>query len=150
MEESFPTMVDDRVKELTKTQVPVDSLIRNYMSGHILHVRQTQVPPTSVHEQQQQLYLTMRDIPQLPSAVRPRDQDDPHDDAHPEGENSAKRQKMSEHGTFVIEESSSSQDFESEQGPSTSANQEQLDDFDFWTDSYATDDDEIPNEKVSQ
>ncbi|GJU52953.1 hypothetical protein Tco_1226667 [Tanacetum coccineum] len=35
-------------------------------------------------------------------------------------------------------------------GPSTSGNQEQLDDFDFWTDSYATDDDEIPTEKVSQ
>ncbi|GJV31165.1 hypothetical protein Tco_1391565 [Tanacetum coccineum] len=31
-----------------------------------------------------------------------------------------------------------------------SGNQEQLDDFEFWTDSYATDDDEIPTEKVSQ
>ncbi|GKB32847.1 hypothetical protein Tco_0872248 [Tanacetum coccineum] len=50
-------------------------------------------------------------------AVRPRDQDDPHDDAHPEGENS---------------------------------NQEQDDDFDFWTDSYASDDDEIPTKQVSQ
>ncbi|GJW75826.1 retrovirus-related pol polyprotein from transposon TNT 1-94 [Tanacetum coccineum] len=57
-----------------------------------------------------------------PFAVRPRDQDDPHDDAHPEGENS----------------------------PSTSGNQEQLDDFDFWTDSYATYDDEIPTQKVPQ
>ncbi|GJY69623.1 hypothetical protein Tco_0472605 [Tanacetum coccineum] len=35
-----------------------------------------------------------------PSAVHPRDQDDPHDDAHPEGENIAKRHKTSEHGTF--------------------------------------------------
>ncbi|GJV74343.1 hypothetical protein Tco_1494338 [Tanacetum coccineum] len=51
------------------------------------------------------------------SAVRPRDQDDPHDDAHPEGENS---------------------------------NQEQVDDYDFWTDSYASDDDEIPTKQVSQ
>ncbi|GJU30661.1 hypothetical protein Tco_1174250 [Tanacetum coccineum] len=50
-------------------------------------------------------------------AVRPRDQDDPHDDAHPEGEN---------------------------------RNQEQDDDFDFWTDSYASDDDEIPTKQVSQ
>ncbi|GJX51613.1 retrovirus-related pol polyprotein from transposon TNT 1-94 [Tanacetum coccineum] len=72
---------------------------------------------TSVQEQQQQLYLTIRDNPQLqqddlpiwlalkykferlhvattpcrPSTIRLRDQDDPHDDAHPEGENSAKR-----------------------------------------------------------
>ncbi|GKE14756.1 hypothetical protein Tco_1422333 [Tanacetum coccineum] len=35
-------------------------------------------------------------------------------------------------------------------GPSTSGNQEQSDDFDFWTDSYVTDDDELPTEKVSQ
>ncbi|GJW41036.1 hypothetical protein Tco_0066881 [Tanacetum coccineum] len=34
-------------------------------------------------------------------AVRPRDQDDPHDDAHPKGENSAKRQKTSEYEAYV-------------------------------------------------
>ncbi|GJT58728.1 hypothetical protein Tco_1002261 [Tanacetum coccineum] len=33
-------------------------------------------------------------------AIHPRDQDDPHDDAHLEGENSVKRQKTSEHGTY--------------------------------------------------
>ncbi|GJQ95615.1 hypothetical protein Tco_0006754 [Tanacetum coccineum] len=84
------------------------------------------------------------------SAIRPRDQDDPHDDAHPEGENSVKRKKTSEHGSYVFEESSSSQANKSEPGPSTSGNQEQLDDFDFWTYTYATDDDELPTEKVSQ
>nr|GEX27114.1 hypothetical protein [Tanacetum cinerariifolium] len=79
------------------------------------------------------------------------DNGDPHDDAHPEGENSVKKQKMYEHGTFVFGESSSGEDFVSDQGPSTSGNQEKLDDFDFWTDSYATDDDdEIHYEKVSQ
>ncbi|GKA29395.1 hypothetical protein Tco_0715640, partial [Tanacetum coccineum] len=51
------------------------------------------------------------------SAIRTRDQDDPHDDAHPEGENS---------------------------------NQEQDDEFNFWTDSYASDDDEIPTKQVTQ
>ncbi|GJR14192.1 hypothetical protein Tco_0796844 [Tanacetum coccineum] len=66
------------------------------------------------------------------SAVRPRDQDDPRDDAHPGGENSAKRQKTSEHGTYVFGESSSSQANESEPSLSTS------------------DDDELPAEKVSQ
>nr|GFC08783.1 hypothetical protein [Tanacetum cinerariifolium] len=55
------------------------------------------------------------------------DQDDPHDDAHPEGENSAKSQKTSEHETFVFGESSSEQDYESK-----------------------PDDDVLPNEKVSQ
>ncbi|GKC87301.1 hypothetical protein Tco_1147950 [Tanacetum coccineum] len=47
-------------------------------------------------------------------------------------------------------ESSSGQDNKSEPSPSTLGNQEELDDFDFWTDSYATDDDELPTEKVSQ
>ncbi|GJY51530.1 hypothetical protein Tco_0442377 [Tanacetum coccineum] len=37
-------------------------------------------------------YLAIKADP-LPSAIRPRDQHDPHDDAHPEGENRAKRQK---------------------------------------------------------
>nr|GEV13687.1 integrase, catalytic region, zinc finger, CCHC-type, peptidase aspartic, catalytic [Tanacetum cinerariifolium] len=37
-----------------------------------------------------------------------------------------------------------------EEGTSTSANQEQADDYDFWTDSYASDDDEIPTKQVSQ
>ncbi|GJV56235.1 hypothetical protein Tco_1457240 [Tanacetum coccineum] len=80
----------------------------------------------------------------------PRGQDDPHDDAHHERENSAKRQKTSEYRTFVFGESSSGQDYRSEPGPSTLRNQEQLDDFDFWADSYAINDDEIPTEKVSQ
>ncbi|GKB49430.1 retrovirus-related pol polyprotein from transposon TNT 1-94 [Tanacetum coccineum] len=77
-------------------------------------------------------------------AVRPRDQDDPHDDAHPKGENSAKRQKTSEYETYVSGESSSGQVNEEERGPLTLGNQEQVDDYDFWTDSYASDDDEIP------
>ncbi|GJW78861.1 hypothetical protein Tco_0140543 [Tanacetum coccineum] len=44
-------------------------------------------------------------------AVRPRDQDNPHDAAHPEGENSAKRQKTSEYEAYVSRESSSGQVF---------------------------------------
>ncbi|GJU65068.1 hypothetical protein Tco_1246903 [Tanacetum coccineum] len=61
-------------------------------------------------------------------AIGLRDQDNPHDDAHLKGENTK----------------------ESEPSQSTSGNQEQLDDFDFWTDTYATDDDELPAKKVSQ
>nr|GEY70472.1 hypothetical protein [Tanacetum cinerariifolium] len=81
--------------------------------------------------------------PCRPSAVRPRDQDDP----HPEGENKA---NTSEHGTFEIEGSSSGQVYESEPSPSMSCNQEQSNEFDFWTNSYAIDDDVIPNERVLQ
>ncbi|GJV68474.1 hypothetical protein Tco_1483983 [Tanacetum coccineum] len=39
------------------------------------------------------------------SAVRPRDQDDPHDDVHPKGENSAKPHKTSEYEAYVTGES---------------------------------------------
>ncbi|GKE66421.1 hypothetical protein Tco_1520582 [Tanacetum coccineum] len=55
------------------------------------------------------------------SAIRTRDQDDPHDDAHPEGENSAKRQKTSEYEAYVSGESSYGQVNVEEPGPSTSA-----------------------------
>nr|GEV09511.1 hypothetical protein [Tanacetum cinerariifolium] len=82
--------------------------------------------------------------------VHPRYKDDPHDDAHPEGEKSAKRQKTSEYEAYVSGESSSGHDNKQEQGPSTSGNQEQADDYDIWTDSYALDDDEIPTKQVSQ
>nr|GEY48137.1 helitron helicase-like domain-containing protein [Tanacetum cinerariifolium] len=111
----------------------VDASVRSYMSGHILHVHPAQPQTTYVPEQQYQL-----------------DQDDPHDDAHPEGEKGAKRQKTSEYEIYVSRESSSGYDNEHEQGPSTSDNQEQADDYDFWTNTYALDDDEIPTKQVSQ
>ncbi|GKB46258.1 hypothetical protein Tco_0897011 [Tanacetum coccineum] len=188
MVESLPTMVDTHIKEQVKKQVPeqntidnhipsqVDASVRSYMSSHILHVHPAQSQTTSVPKQQYQLYLSMKDDPQLQqqdiaiwlalqmkferlqvqqttcrlSAVRLRDQDDPYDDAHPEGENSAKRQKTSEYEAYVSGESSSGQVNEEERGPSTLGNQEQVDDYDFWADSYALDDDEIPMKQVSQ
>ncbi|GKD85002.1 hypothetical protein Tco_1356156, partial [Tanacetum coccineum] len=59
-----------------------------------------------------------------PSAVRTKDQDDPHDDAHPEGENSTKRQKTSKYKAYVSGESSFGQDNVEEPGPSTSVSQD--------------------------
>ncbi|GKA27580.1 hypothetical protein Tco_0713748 [Tanacetum coccineum] len=53
----------------------VDTSVRNYMSGHILHVHPSKDTTPSAQEQQYQ----------LSSAVRPRDMDDPHDDAHLKG-----------------------------------------------------------------
>ncbi|GJS22227.1 hypothetical protein Tco_0450859 [Tanacetum coccineum] len=146
MVESLPTMVDTHIKEQVKKQVleqaeifsqiqnaidnhipsQVDASIRSYMSGHILHVHPIQSQTPSVPEQQYQLNIFMKNDTQ-PSAIRPRDQDDPHDDAHLEGENSAKWHKTSEYEAYVSGESSSGQ-----------------------TDSYASDDDEIPTKQVSQ
>ncbi|GJZ47860.1 hypothetical protein Tco_0601692 [Tanacetum coccineum] len=165
MVESLPIMVDAHIKEQVKKQVPeqksidnqihsqVDASVRSYMSGHILHVHPVQSQTPYVPEQQYQLYLSMKNDPQLqqqdiaiwvalqmkfenlqvpqttcrPSTIRPRDQDDPHDDAHLEGENSAKRQKTFEYKVNVSRESSSRQVNEEER-----------------------DDDEIPSKQVSQ
>ncbi|GJY89358.1 integrase, catalytic region, zinc finger, CCHC-type containing protein [Tanacetum coccineum] len=118
MMETLPSLVKEKVTEQVKKEVPaqvrdqvpvylakaqisshiqnaidnaipslVDAFVRSYMSGHILYVHPAQVQSSSVPEQQHQ----------LSSAIRTRDQDDPHDDAHPEGENSTKRQKTSEY-----------------------------------------------------
>ncbi|GJS58606.1 hypothetical protein Tco_0653390 [Tanacetum coccineum] len=106
--------ISSQIQNAIDNAIPslVDTSVLSYMSVHILHVHPAQVQSSSIPEQQHQLF----------SAVRTRDQDDPHDDAHPEGENS----------------------------PSTLGNQEQDDEFDFWTDTYASDDDEIPTKQVTQ
>ncbi|GJT85505.1 hypothetical protein Tco_1067222 [Tanacetum coccineum] len=169
--------ISSQIQQAIDINIPslVDASVRSYMSGHILHVHPAQPQTSSVPEQQYQLYLSMKADPQLQqqdiaiwlalqmkfetfqvpqttcrtSAIRPRDQDDPHDDAHPEGENSAKRQKTSEYEAHVTGESSR-QVNEKEQGQSSSRNQEKTDDYDFWTESYASDDDEILTKQVSQ
>ncbi|GJT40369.1 copia protein [Tanacetum coccineum] len=125
------TKISSQIPQAIDNHIPslVDVSVRNYMSGHILHVHPAQPQTTSVPEQQYQ----------LTSTVRPRDQDDPHDDAPPEGENSAKRQKTSEYEAYVTGESSG-QVKESKQSPSSSGNQEQVDDYDFWTESCTSGD----------
>ncbi|GJU92605.1 hypothetical protein Tco_1317361 [Tanacetum coccineum] len=126
--------ISSQIQKVIDNHIPsqVDASVRSYMSGHILHVHPVQSQIPSVPEQQYQLYLSMKNDPQLqqqdiaiwfalqmkfenlqvpqttyrPSVVHPRDQDDPHDDAHLEGENSAKRQKTSEYEAYVFGESS--------------------------------------------
>ncbi|GJR69642.1 retrovirus-related pol polyprotein from transposon TNT 1-94 [Tanacetum coccineum] len=144
MEESLPKMVDARVQNQADVAKMIADTIRQDHENlrakitsqltmlsltifllRLIHLSRITYNP---HLQQDDLpiwlalkykfeRLHVSDTSCRPFVVRPRDQDDPHDDAHPKGENS---------------------------------NQEQLDDFDFWTDSYATDDDELSTEKVSQ
>ncbi|GJZ60297.1 hypothetical protein Tco_0616113 [Tanacetum coccineum] len=118
--------ISSQIQNAIDNAIPslVDAFVCSYMSGHILHVYPAQVQSSFVLEQQHQLYLAMK--------------------------NSAKRQKTSEYEAYVYGESSSGQANIEEPGPSTSGNQEQDDEFDFWTDSYAFDDDEIPTKQVTQ
>ncbi|GKD30455.1 hypothetical protein Tco_1241233 [Tanacetum coccineum] len=139
----------------------VDLFLRNYMSNNILHVHPTQAPVSFAQDLQYQLYQMMKNDEKLhndklsiwwslkimfekpaPSAapcristIRLRDHDDHHNDAYPEGENtrdnSTKRKKTSEHGTYTISESSSEQHMDQEPNPSD------------------LDDDEVPTEEVS-
>ncbi|GKC86901.1 hypothetical protein Tco_1147550 [Tanacetum coccineum] len=122
------------LQESANIQAEISSQIQKAIDNHIPSQVVASVPQTTCGS----------------SAVRLRDQDDPHDDAYLKGENSAKRQKTSEYEAYVSGESSFGQVNKKERGPSTSGNQEQVDDYDFWTDSYALDDDEIPTKQVSQ
>ncbi|GJZ28270.1 hypothetical protein Tco_0572917 [Tanacetum coccineum] len=149
MMESFPKMVDERIKKIIQTQVPL-----HVAQGTILEREKSQAEVAKMIVdaiQQERKNFRSEISSQVNDAITNQIplQNDPHYDAHPKGENSAKRQKTTEHGTFELGGSSSGQDYESEPGPSTSSNQEQSDDFDFWTNSYATDDDVLSNEKVS-
>ncbi|GKC09593.1 hypothetical protein Tco_1001203 [Tanacetum coccineum] len=122
MEELLPKMVDDRVKELTKKHVPL------YVAeGLLIERQQSQADVAKMIAdaiQQDRENLRAEISSQINNDCT---QDNPHDDAHPEGEYDAKRQKTSEHRTYVFGESSSGQVNESE-----------------------PDDDELSTEKMSQ
>ncbi|GJR24796.1 hypothetical protein Tco_0973323 [Tanacetum coccineum] len=163
MVETLPAMVDKHFKEQVMKQVPerVRNQVPVYVAEGLILERQKAKEETerliakaNLQERGNiQMKFERNTVPQTTCrtfAVRPRDQDDPYDDPHPEGENSTKRQKTLNYQAYVSGESSSGQVFQEEQAPSTSGNQEQDDDFDFWTDSYASDDDEIPTKQVSQ
>ncbi|GKC07036.1 hypothetical protein Tco_0998646, partial [Tanacetum coccineum] len=59
--------ISSKINNAITNHIPsqIDSSVRNYMSGYILHVHPTQATPTSTREQQHQLYLTMKDNLQL-------------------------------------------------------------------------------------
>ncbi|GJW75825.1 retrovirus-related pol polyprotein from transposon TNT 1-94 [Tanacetum coccineum] len=108
--ENLRAEISSQITNSITNHIPshVDSSVRNYMSDNP-HLQQYDLPIwLALKYKFERLHVS--DTPCRPFAVRPRDQDDPHDDAHPEGENSAKRQKTSEHGTFVFGESSSNDD----------------------------------------
>ncbi|GJY26502.1 retrovirus-related pol polyprotein from transposon TNT 1-94 [Tanacetum coccineum] len=144
-------ITDSKMQLTIAIQPLVDASVRGVYVGSYLQFIRTNKRHSNLVALRMKFETDDAGTEQTPSsAVRIRDQDDPHDDAHPEGENSAKRQKTSEYEAYVSGESSSGQVNVEEPGPSTSGNQEQDDEFDFWTDSYASDDDEIPTKQVTQ
>ncbi|GKB18612.1 hypothetical protein Tco_0852535 [Tanacetum coccineum] len=161
MVESLPTMVDKHIKEQVEKQVPKQVKVQFpvYVTKGLLLERQQNKEETdkmiakAMLQERRRLQAKIssqiqqvidNNIPSLVDAF-----DDPHDNAPPKGENSIKWQKISEYEAHVTAESFR-QVNESEQSPSSSGNQEQVHDYDFWTESYASDDDEIPTKQVSQ
>ncbi|GKB70388.1 hypothetical protein Tco_0931800 [Tanacetum coccineum] len=116
MIETLPSLVKEKVTEQVKKEIhaqaqisskiqnendnAIPSLVDAYVRSYMLDIaiwlalqmkfEKTQVSQTAC----------------IFSDVRTRDQDDPHDDAHPEGENSAKKQKTSDYEAYVSGESS--------------------------------------------
>ncbi|GJV48772.1 hypothetical protein Tco_1438984 [Tanacetum coccineum] len=90
------------------------------LTDHLQEVMVESLPTmVDTHIKEQVKKQVLEQVQQTTSrtfAVRPRDQDDPHDDAHHEGENSVKRQKTSEYKAYVSGESSSRQVNEEERG----------------------------------
>ncbi|GKD73594.1 hypothetical protein Tco_1331876 [Tanacetum coccineum] len=118
--ESLPKMVDERIKKILQTQVPLHVAQRIILEREKIQVEVAKMIVDAIQQERENFrseissqvnYAITNHIPS-PSVVRLRDQDDPHNDAHHEGENSAKRQKTSDHGMFIFEGSSSGQDYE--------------------------------------
>ncbi|GJZ47467.1 reverse transcriptase domain-containing protein [Tanacetum coccineum] len=59
--------ISSQIQNAIDNHIPsqVDASVRSYMSGHILHVHPVQSQTQSVPEQQYQLYLSMKNDPQL-------------------------------------------------------------------------------------
>ncbi|GKC14624.1 hypothetical protein Tco_1011406, partial [Tanacetum coccineum] len=119
--ENLQAEFTSQINNVITNQIPsrVDSLVR-----HELKMQRDDLP----------IWLALKikfeglianNTPCRSSAIHPRDQDDHHDDAPPEGEKSAKRQKISKHGTYVFGESSSGKADKSNPSPSTSGDEHQ-------------------------
>ncbi|GJR36546.1 hypothetical protein Tco_1212230 [Tanacetum coccineum] len=100
------TYLFEHLKEIFLSRKSFDTL-----ADHLQEVMVESLPTmVDTHIKEQVKKQVPKQVPQTtcrPSAVRPRDQDNPHDDAHPEGENNAKQHKTSEYEAYVSGESSS-------------------------------------------
>ncbi|GJS10031.1 hypothetical protein Tco_0366827 [Tanacetum coccineum] len=111
MMETLPSLVKEKVTEQVKKEVPVqvrDQVPVYLAKGLILERKMTKEETKRLISkailQERGMKFEKTQVPHTacrPSAVRTRDQDDPYDDAHLEGGNSAKRQKTSEYEAYL-------------------------------------------------
>ncbi|GJX60368.1 hypothetical protein Tco_0291758 [Tanacetum coccineum] len=108
--ENLRAEITSQINNAITNHIPsqVDSSVRNYMSDD-LQLQRDDLPIWLALKIKFERLTTTNTSCRF-FAIRPRDQDNQHDDAHPEGENSAKRQKTFKHGIYVMGESSSDDD----------------------------------------
>nr|GEV86753.1 hypothetical protein [Tanacetum cinerariifolium] len=126
LKEVLPLMVDKRVNEIAKKTISL------YVAEELFLDRQkTQADVAAMIVEFEKPATSA--TPCRIFAIRTRDHEDRHDDdARPEGDTSVKRQKTSEHGKYLVVESSSKQAIDQELNPLGLDTQEQLDEFDAW------------------
>ncbi|GKD26981.1 hypothetical protein Tco_1233195, partial [Tanacetum coccineum] len=127
MEEALPSMVCDQVNEILKKIV-----LLYVVKGLLLDKQKTQADVAAliaeaVQKERENLHaeITLLVNNAITNSIPSQDDekfyhDDHHDDARPEGENSVKRQKTSEHRTYSVGESSFEQAMDQEPNPSGS------------------------------
>ncbi|GKB81674.1 hypothetical protein Tco_0948569 [Tanacetum coccineum] len=116
-------MVDKRVKKIVKKLVPL------YVAEVLLLDRQqTQTDIAALVAEAIKFEKPAPPVaPCRLATIRTIDHEDHHDDdARPKGESNAKRQRMSEHGTYTVRESSSEQVMDDDEVPSKEVSPELL------------------------
>ncbi|GJT49179.1 hypothetical protein Tco_0975336, partial [Tanacetum coccineum] len=110
MVESLPTMVDKHIKEQVEKQVPAQVKVQVlvYVAKGLILERQQhkekrdKMIAKAIYKSVGTYRLKFPHRFKKTLAIRSRDQDDPHDDAHPEGENSANWKKTSEYEAYQV------------------------------------------------
>ncbi|GKB61727.1 hypothetical protein Tco_0917913 [Tanacetum coccineum] len=123
MVESLPTIVDMHIKEQVKKQVPeqVRDQVPVYVAEGLIMERQ------KTKEEMERMIMKFKNLQVPQTTCRP----------------SVVRKNPRESGRSLMMNALL-------EGENSAHNQEQVDDYDFWTDSYASNDDEIPIKQVPQ
>ncbi|GJX97408.1 hypothetical protein Tco_0353206 [Tanacetum coccineum] len=129
MVESLPTMVDTHIKEQVKKQVPeqVRDQVPVYVAEGLILERQK--------TKEEMEWMIAKAILQERGNIQAEISSQIHN-------------VIDNHIPSQVDASDDPHDDAHPEGENS--NQEQVDDYDFWTDSYASDDDEIPMKQVSQ
>ncbi|GKB07105.1 hypothetical protein Tco_0835338 [Tanacetum coccineum] len=149
MKNNLPKAVAEAIRlEREKVKADIAVMIDDAVNKERGSIRAEFLCSSSIPDLQHELYLKMKDEEQEHDAIYLSGYRH-YDDARPEEESSARRQKTLKHGMYIAGESSSSQAMD-KSTPSGSGTQEQLEDFDAWQDDQGIDDDEAQQAHIKR